>query len=243
METRTARYSKKNRFKRKIKNTIKELPKKLFKNIIYLSVGIGYIAYIIIYKFNNFVANCFMTLPRLCKIITIYSLIISSFLGTINIVQGKEIHYISVEKIIKETIPLSENIDNSNEITNSCLLDEISCMIYDFAKEKEFTEEQALIAIAISQWETGKYTSDAYLYKNNVGGNFYQGSLLTFNSRESGINYFLDNLKKGYYDIGLDTLEEIQPKYCPIGADNDSNNLNQYWLDGVTNIYLQLIRK
>ena len=61
--------------------------------------------------------------------------------------------------------------------------------------------------------------------------------LQSFNSLEEGIEKHLNNLEKNYYNLGLDTLEEIQPKYCPIGVDNDPNNLNQYWLDGVLNIY------
>ena len=243
METREKRYSKKNIYKRKIRKGIKELPKKILKNIIYLSVGIGYIIYFIIYNFNNFVAKCFMTLPRLGKIIIVYSLIISSVLGTMNIVKGEEIQYINVEHIIKETTTVNNNTVEELEVVNNCSLDEISCKIYNSAKEKEFTEEQALIAIAISKWETGSYTSNAFITMNNVGGNFCQGKLLTFNTLEDGINYFLNNLKNNYFDLGLNTLEKIQPKYCPIGAENDPNNLNQYWLDGVTNMYLQLTGK
>ena len=243
METREKRYSKKNIRKRKIKKGIRELPKKLLKNIIYLSVGIGYIAYFIIYNFNSFIANCFMTLPRIGKVITVYSLIISSILGTVNIVEGKEIQYINVEHIIKETSTITNEVTEELEAVNICPFDEVSCMIYNSATEKDFTEEQVLMAIAISRWETGNYTSDAFYNKNNVGGNFCQGTLLTFNTLEDGINYFLNNLKNNYFDLGLDTLEKIQPKYCPIGADNDPNNLNQYWLSGVTNLYVQLIGK
>ena len=40
--------------------------------------------------------------------------------------------------------------------------------------------------------------------------------------------------------MGLNTLETIQPKYCPIGAKNDPNGLNKNWLGGVNKIYESL---
>lgn len=75
------------------------------------------------------------------------------------------------------------------------------------------------MSIAISKWETGNYTSVAFRSKNNVGGMMCSSGLITYGSLEEGIIAFLNNLKYNYFDIGLDTLEKIQPKYCPIGAE------------------------
>ena len=55
--------------------------------------------------------------------------------------------------------------------------------------------------------------------------------------------FILNNLKYNYFDIGLDTLEKIQPKYCPIGAANDPTGLNKYWLSGTQKKYNELIGK
>lgn len=67
--------------------------------------------------------------------------------------------------------------------------------------------------------------------------------LINYNSLEEGIVAFLSNLKNNYFDVGLDTLDKIQPKYCPIGAVNDPNGLNKYWLNGTKKMYNELISK
>ena len=61
--------------------------------------------------------------------------------------------------------------------------------------------------------------------------------LITYNSLDEGIEAFLINLKNNYFDIGLDTLDKIQKKYCPIGAKNDPTGLNKNWLNGVNKMY------
>lgn len=119
----------------------------------------------------------------------------------------------------------------------TCELDEVSCLIK--AKAEEYGIDWK-IAVAISWHETGRYTSYNYLNKNNVGGTCYLGVVMTFNSLEEGIDYFISNLKRNYFDKGLTTLELIQPIYCPIGAKNDPKKLNQYWLSGTTRMYESL---
>ena len=84
------------------------------------------------------------------------------------------------------------------------------------------------LALAIARWETGWFKSDAFLYRNNVGGNMKKvGSkyvLREFDTIEEGVDYFVWNLYEGYIKLGLDTPEEIGPKYCP-GS--------QSWIDGI----------
>lgn len=67
--------------------------------------------------------------------------------------------------------------------------------------------------------------------------------LRSYDSLDDGIEAYLNNLKYNYFDIGLDTLEKIQPKYCPIGAENDPKGLNKYWLSGTQRKYNELIGK
>ena len=63
---------------------------------------------------------------------------------------------------------------------------------------------------------------------------------MAFSSLDEGIEFFVNNLKTKYIDLGLDVIEEISAKYAPIGAENDPNNLNQYWVSGVTKYYKEL---
>lgn len=127
------------------------------------------------------------------------------------------------------------------EITKNyeCSLDEISCKIKKVADNYGLDYK---LAIAISKHETGSYTSVAFKEKNNVGGNFRNGSLMVFEDLDKGIDFFISNLKKNYIDLGLDTVEEISSKYAPIGAKNDPNNLNQYWVSGVYKYYNELAK-
>ena len=130
-----------------------------------------------------------------------------------------------------------ESLEKIEELSNECTLDEVSCKIKKVAQDYDVDWR---LAVAISMHETGKYTSVAFNDNNNVGGNFRNGSLMVFEDLDKGIDFFISNLKTKYIDLGLDTIEEISVKYAPIGADNDPNNLNQYWVSGVTKYYKEL---
>lgn len=120
---------------------------------------------------------------------------------------------------------------------------DIYSMFEKNGKEIGLSEEQILISIAISKHETGNYTSYAFKELNNVGGMMCNSGLRSYDSLDDGIEAYLNNLKYNYFDIGLDTLEKIQPKYCPIGAANDPTGLNKYWLSGTQKKYNELIGK
>ena len=130
----------------------------------------------------------------------------------------------------KETVLVEEYV---------CTMDEVSCLIKKYADEYGIDYK---LAIAISKHETGNYTSVAFNDNNNVGGNFRSGSLMVFENLDKGIDFFISNLKTKYIDLGLDTIEEISVKYAPIGAENDPNNLNQYWVSGVYKYYNELAK-
>ena len=128
-----------------------------------------------------------------------------------------------------------ESLEKVEELSNECTLDEVSCKIKKVAQNYGVDWR---LAVAISMHETGKYTSVAFNDNNNVGGNFRSGSLMVFEDLDKGIDFFISNLKNNYIDMGLDTIELIQPKYCPIGINDNGDN--KYWVSGVTRYYKEL---
>lgn len=141
---------------------------------------------------------------------------------------------------IKEDVKkaIEEKKEESQE--NICNYDSVTCLIKNTADNYNINWK---LAVAISKHETGVYTSVAFKEKNNVGGNFRNGSLMTFSSLNEGIDFFVRNLKNNYIDMGLTSIETIRPKYAPVGATNDPNNLNSYWVNGVTKYYNELEAK
>ena len=128
-----------------------------------------------------------------------------------------------------------ESLEKIEELSNECNLDEVSCKIKEVAQDYGVDWR---LAVAISKHETGNYTSKAFNELNNVGGNFRNGSLMVFEDLDKGIDFFISNLKNNYIDMGLDTIELIQPKYCPIGINDNGDN--KYWVGGVTKYYNEL---
>lgn len=163
--------------------------------------------------------------------------------------QVKAVEIVEEIKEVAEDTKIKENASNEKLNANvqvevvetTCTYDSISCEIKEVAERYGIDYK---LAIAIAKWETGNYTSNAFVNKNNVGGLMYwngtKSVLQSFNSVSAGIEAFISNLKHNYYDLGLDTIEEIQKKYAPVGVANDPNNLNSNWVNGVKNIYYSL---
>lgn len=209
----------------------------------YLLVKVIKVAYNVIYWVNTLIGNLFMKLPRALKSVIVYALVLTFILDLTGIIQDKKI--ITFKKVNAIVLSYVEprNKETQEDIqSDSCKYDEISCKIYNTAKEIGMNEEQILISIAISKWETGYYTSSAFKEKNNIGGMMCNSGLIKYSTLDDGIKAFLTNLKNNYFDIGLNTLEKIQPKYCPIGAKNDPTGLNKHWLNG-TNKMLEELKK
>lgn len=141
------------------------------------------------------------------------------------------------EPLESQKKPELERVEELEKYIVKCTLDEVSCKIKEVADNYEVDWR---LAIAISKHETGVYTSVAFNELNNVGGNFRNGSLMNFNSLDDGIDFFVGNLKRNYIDMGLNTIETIQPKYAPIGAANDPSNLNSHWISGVYKYFNEL---
>lgn len=72
------------------------------------------------------------------------------------------------------------------------------------------------LALAISLHETGcnAECSNLVKTKNNVGGMMGSNGALSFETLDIGIEKFIKNIKKNYYDYGLTTPEEMNPKYA-----------------------------
>lgn len=243
-ESRVERNSLKNRTKRRFKRFIKRFPKIIGMNILYLIVGVIYAIYLLIRAFDNLVVKLFMKLPRWSRATILWALVISNIIHNFDFkILDKEVELknsvITTQQIPQHTTILEETTQNETkqEEEYKCTLEhETSCKIQNKAIEYGIDWR---MAVAISRWETGNYTSSLYKNKNNVGGLYCRG-FLEYKSLDDGIDAFVSNLKRNYFDMGLDTLEEIQKKYCPIGADNDPTGLNKNWLNGVTKIYQSL---
>lgn len=132
-----------------------------------------------------------------------------------------------------------EDLKKIEELSNECALDEVSCKIKKVAQDYGVDWR---LAIAISMHETWDYTSYIFKHQNNVGGmwNGMKGEFYSYDTLDDGIDAYISNLKTNYYDEGRTTIETIQPKYAPIGAKNDPNDLNSNWIPGVTRRYKEL---
>lgn len=132
-----------------------------------------------------------------------------------------------------------ESLEKVEELSNECALDEVSCKIKKAAQDYGVDWR---LAIAISKHETWDYTSYIFKHQNNVGGmwNGMKGEFYSYDTLDEGIEAYISNLKNNYYDEGRTTIETIQPKYAPIGANNDPNDLNSNWIPGVTRRYKEL---
>lgn len=244
--TRVERNNKK--YKKRVKVKAK-VWKEILKCIIALIVGVVYITYKIIKWFNNLVAKSFMKLPRLIRVGVVYGIIAVAIYGNVNprvvikeIVKEEEIKIkLDRSDLLKEEKQEEPNIAEIRSET--CHLGEIECKIYNKSIEYGLSREQAFIVVSISRHETGKWTSKAFLNKNNLGGIMCSTGLRSYNSLDDGIDAFVGLLKRKYFDRGLDTIEKIQPVYCPVGATNDPHNLNQYWLPMVTKYYNEYLNK
>ena len=229
-------------------NILIKLVKGLIKAFALVIAQIAKIIYLIIKWFNNLNAKLFMKLPRLLRVAIIYLLIgLSIFAFEKPRVLVKEVLSSS---IVEQIETLQNEIDNlltqtkakDNEIERLKViakLNDIEKSIYNKSIESELTHEQAILLVAISRHETGNWTSDLYKNNNNFGG-LYNGKeekFYSYKSKEEGLQAFINLLKNNYFGKGLNTIEEIGAKYCPVGASNDTKGVNQYWVPKVTQYY------
>lgn len=230
------------------KNLVLRYLKELLKDSIALGVGLIYLIYKIVKLINNMVAKLFMAMPRIVRVGLVYGLIGVAIYGNVNtktiikeVVKEEELK-ITFEKQEAQQMVAEEQQQETVELSQEmCHLGEIECKIYNKSIEYGLSREQAFIVVSISRHETGKWTSKAFLEKHNLGGIMCSTGLRQYGSLDEGIDAFVSLLKNRYFDRGLDTIEKIQPVYCPVGASNDPKGVNQYWLPMVTKYYNEYI--
>lgn len=235
-------------------NILIKLIKGLVKAFALLIAQIAKMIYLIIKAFNNLNAKIFMKLPRLVRVAIIYLLIgLSIFAFEKPRVLVKEVLSSSIVEQV-ETLENEINIQD-NQITQQkqeierlnvvVKLNDIEKKIYNTSINSELTHEQAILVVAISKHETGNWTSSLYKNNNNFGGiyNSKDKKFYAYESNEKGLQAFVNLLKNNYFGKGLDTIEEIGAKYCPVGAENDPTGVNQHWVPKVTQYYNNYLGK
>lgn len=215
--------------------------KKLIGLIFLAIFGLFYMLYYILKAIDSEVPKIFMKAPRIFRQLVIYTMIVLSVACFLGREETKVIlsEPVQVEKPIEitEEEPVKEEIKEMTRPELECNLSEIECSIYYEALEQDLSEEQAYMIMAISKQETGHWSSSAFKNGNNLGGIMGTNGLKSYDTLEQGIKSMVHLLKNYYIDKGLDTLEKIQTKYCPIGASNDPAGLNNYWLKNTTIFY------
>lgn len=150
------------------------------------------------------------------------------------------------EETIEETEVLEvEDINKVEEIVDKCMMDYTSCKIKEVAIREGITDWKIPVAIARHEcgYKDNQYLSNAAKEKNNIGGMMYYDTttkssyLMAFDTIDTGVEAFVSNLKRNYFNLGLDTIEKIQPKYAPLNAQNDPYGLNEFWVAGVRAFY------
>jgi hypothetical protein len=235
-------------------NILIKLIKGLVKAFALVIAQIAKIIYLIIRAFNNLNAKLFMKMPRLVRVAIIYLLIgLSIFAFEKPRVLVKEVLSSSIVEQV-ETLENEINIQD-NQITQQkqeierlnvvVKLNDIEKKIYNTSINSELTHEQAILVVAISKHETGNWTSSLYKNNNNFGGiyNSKEKKFYSYESNEKGLQTFVNLLKNNYFGKGLDTIEEIGSKYCPVGAENDPTGVNQHWVPKVTQYYNNYLGK
>ena len=138
-----------------------------------------------------------------------------------------------------------EDVNKVEEVVDKCMMDYTSCKIKEVAIREGINDWKIPVAIARHEcgYKDNQYLSNAFKNKNNVGGMMYYDTttkssyLMTFDTIDAGVEAFVSNLKRNYFNVGLDTIEKIQPKYAPNNAANDPYGLNEFWVSGVKSFY------
>ena len=140
------------------------------------------------------------------------------------------------ESVVEEAEPEKEivyddlTLDELSEKINRSLNSTIEGKGYLIASYSLEMGVDPYMATAIILHETGCKWECSYLVKscNNVGGQKGSGcgSYGYFESLDSGIIAFIDNLSKNYINYGLTTPEEINTKYA--SDTNWATNVNKY---------------
>jgi len=96
---------------------------------------------------------------------------------------------------------------------------------------KKYSEKYGIdwkLVEAIILHETGNRKSVAFRYKNNSCGMMSRSGIIKFANEEIGVEACVKNLKKNYFDLGLNTPILMQSKYAPI-SNTWAQKINYYY--------------
>ncbi len=98
------------------------------------------------------------------------------------------------------------------------------------------------LPVAIAGAETSFGTAGPGPLVHNAWGYFdpRTGTNMEFPDWPSGIGRICNALASNYVALGLDSIERIGRKWCPVGAGNDPGGINANWIPVVTTFYLEL---
>ena len=113
---------------------------------------------------------------------------------------------------------------------------------YIFFCAKNYNVNPMLMA-SIIKHETGNGSSKMVTQNNNPGGITSSKGFAKYETLEAGIDAMAKLLKEEYIDKGRTSIESIQKVYCPIGASNDPNGINKYWLPMVSKNYQTMLQE
>lgn len=233
-------------------NSFKRLMIKLvlftIRNSIFFVVGVAKIIYDILKLINRLVVVLFKKMPKTAQVVTIYILVGLSVAEILNIGNVRTITNEIVKTQIKYVpFVVTEQVqakETEKEIEIQDLLEnENAKNIYNESINQGLSKKQALLVVSISQHETGYWKSSAFIDKHNFGGVMCNTGLRVYENYNDGLSHFVRLLKNYYFNLGLDTVEKIGAKYCPVGAANDPHNLNKNWVPSVTQFYNNYLQK
>ena len=148
-----------------------------------------------------------------------------------NIEPEEVIEEVSAEPVVYDGLSLNEL---ASKLERS-MKNELSGFGYLYASYSLEKGVDPYLALAISLEETGCNFNCSNLVKscNNVGGmkGTGCGAYGYFNTLDDGIRAFIDNIYKNYVSYGLNTADEMNPKYAE----------NPLWSSNVNN-YISIIR-
>lgn len=156
--------------------------------------------------------------------------IITIFILFITLINGTSLYYLNhqvteLEKINSEIAEEMIKVSQKNEKLKQEIEEAHSYDYSNLTLEQKFriaANEYNIdfkLLYAIAYHETGNFTSPLWLNSHNPGGMKGGDGWMQFHSQFEGIMAMARTLYRGYISKGLDTLEEIQPIYCP---DSDS---------------------
>lgn len=228
---------------------------KIIKFIIFIIAGTIYFIYFIIKNLHNLIGNAFMKLPRITKVMTIYTMVFCAGFGLVipyftndrvEIATIKTMHQLKLDELNLDNLKIKNVYAKTKpKVTATSKFckkySEIECKIFKTAKKHGLSTNQGYMLMAISKHETGNWTSSIFKNYHNMGGIIGSNGFRQYASLDEGIEDFVNLLDKYYINNGRNTIELIGAKYCPVGASNDPTGLNQHWVPQVTKYYNEYI--